>query len=71
MVETVLSIVAIDAAGASLRRIEALAALMGRLADERACDRLDGQTVAEAAAIISEEARRIRTALEFKERAPA
>lgn len=52
-----------DTLAASLRRIEALAGLLGALTDRGPCAALDGEMVGEAAGMIADETSRLRAAL--------
>lgn len=53
----------LDTLAASLRRIEALAALLGALANRVPCEAMDGKSVGEAAGMIADETTRLRAAL--------
>ena len=55
-----------DALSASLRRIDAIAGLLGALADRMPSEPLDADLVGEATEIITEETAHIRTTLEAK-----
>ena len=63
MQSTTLPLAARDALATSLRRIETLARLLCALSARVPCEPLDGEIVGEAAGMIADETRRLRTVL--------
>ena len=60
---TTLPLATLDTLAASLRRIEALAGLLGVLSERGPLEAMDGKVVGEAAGMISDETNRLRAAL--------